>query len=567
MGRVKWLYFVCCATMFAQSAGRSAISGTVVDAASGDAVRKAVVTATWHGTPRAWASVRTDGSGKFLFEGLPAGKYDLRAVKQGLGTAIYGANSVRELGDVITLGDGETRENIKLRFLRSATIVGRVVDQDGDPVVGANVHLLRPGRNLGERILNNYQAASTNDRGEYKITGVDPGEYYLRCNPLGPRQMGLAVRDAIAVPQYFGGARDSKDAAPLMVRGGDSLTGVDFHLAAERPATLTGRVTGVPQLDSPPVEPVIEGRGGLVTNGRRIRRGGGEAINISLIPADDNQVGWGNSGAGAQGPDYRFEMNETVPGRYRIEATIRAKDKSYSASQMIDVREGVNDVVLALVPAVEVKGHLTLEGPGPQRVETFTITLAKPGLGPRGGMFSAPVKKDGGFAIENVPPGEWLLNINPNQGPLFEKSVRLGDKDVLMKPIEILPASDAPLNIVLSSNTATVTGEIDAGGAEGKRAGILLEPVGKLHTFSRFYYSVTADENGKFKVNGVAPGKYRVFALEQIATGTFRNVESADLLEAGVKEMAEDLEVAEGAKVESHPKLIPEEKAREILKP
>jgi hypothetical protein len=84
---------------------------------------------------------------------------------------------------------------------------------------------------------------------------------------------------------------------------------------------------------------------------------------------------------------------------------------------------------------------------------------------------------------------------------------------------------------------------------------------------ARFYYSVLADDNGKFKVNGVAPGKYKIFALEKIATASFRNVESAELLEGALKDQAEELDVTEGAKVESHPKLVPEDKAKEILKP
>jgi hypothetical protein len=215
-----------------------------------------------------------------------------------------------------------------------------------------------------------------------------------------------------------------------------------------------------------------------------------------------------------------------------------------------------------MVPAVEVKGHLTVEGPVAHPAESFRVMLAAPGLVGRGN-YSSPVKKDGSFAIEDVPPGEWLLNINPNPPGLFDKSVRLGDKDFLYKRIEIPPGLDAPLHIVLSSNTATVTGEVDAGGADIKRAGILLAPVGKLHTLARFYYGALADDNGKFKLNGVAPGKYKIFALEKIATASYRNPESADLLDA----LGEELDVTEGAKVESHPKLIPEEKAKEILKP
>jgi hypothetical protein len=216
-----------------------------------------------------------------------------------------------------------------------------------------------------------------------------------------------------------------------------------------------------------------------------------------------------------------------------------------------------------MVPAVDVKGHLKIEGPGIHAAEGFTVALAPPGSGPRREAYSSPVGKDGSFAIKEVPPGEWLLNINPNPGGLFEKVVHLGDKDFLFKRIEVPPGLDAPLNIVLSSNTATVTGDVDAGGADAKRAGILLEPVGKWHTLARFYYSAIADDSGKFKLSGVAPGKYKIFALEKIATASYRTPESGDVLEA----FGAELEVTEGAKVESHPKLIPLEIAKEMLKP
>jgi hypothetical protein len=547
--------------VFAQPPGRGVISGTVVEASSGDPVRKAVVTLTWQGTPRSWATTRSDGSGRFVFEGLPAGKYALRATKAGLGTAAYGANSVRELGDMITLGDSETRADLKLRFVRSGSISGRVVEPDGDPVSGSQVMMLQAGRNLGERILVNYRGTGTNDRGEYKINGIEPGDYYLRCMPNGQNQMGMLPHDMV-VPQYYGGARESKDAARVTVRGGETLTGIDFHLTAEHPAIISGRVTGVPALD-PPVEPASETYNGPVM-GRRMRRGGGDqAVNIQLSPESENQTFWGGNGAGATGPDYKFEMPQNIPGRYHIQASITAKDKTYYASQMVDAHAGPNDVVLAMLPAVEVKGHLKVEGPVAHPVEGFTVALNAAGAAPWRQAYSSAVKKDGTFAIQDVPPGEWTLNINPNPGGMFDKSVLLGDKDFLYKRIEIPAGSNAPLKIVVSSNMATVEGEVEAEGADSKRAGILIAPVGRLHALLRFYYSVLADDSGKFKVSGVAPGKYKVFALEKIAPGAFRNPESADVLDA----LGEELEVAEGAKVLSHPKLIPEEKTKEILKP
>jgi protocatechuate 3,4-dioxygenase beta subunit len=553
---------------FAQPGGRGVISGIVVDAASGDPVRKAVVTVTWQGTPRSWATTRTDGSGRFVFEGLPAGKYDLRATKGAFGTAIFGANSVRELGDVITLADGETRGNLTMRFLHSGSISGRVTDHEGDPIQNAEVMVLRSGRNLGERILVNYRAGSTNDRGEYKISSIDPGEYYLLCKPNHQPGMAIGVQE-IAVQQYYGGSRDSKSAAPLNLRGGDALIGLDFHLSAEHPATITGRITDVPQLEQPAEN--LEGGTigsipGGVQNGTRFtfrRINGGPAVIVQLSPAEDSQPPW-TQNTGAPGPEYRFALPENAPGRYRIQASVRVKDKTYYASQIFDAGPGTNDLVLTMTPAVAVKGHLKVEGPG-HPPESFTVALAPPGAGLRQQTYSSPVAKDGSFAIEDVPPGEWLLNINPSPIGVFDKSVRLGDKDYLFKRIEIPPGLDQPLNIVVSSNAATVEGEIDAGsaGADAKRAGILLEPIGQWHTFARFYYSAIADENGKFKVNGVGPGKYKIFAVEKLATSNYRNPESAELLDA----LGEELEVTEGGNIQAHPKLIPLETARKILKP
>jgi hypothetical protein len=560
MARAKFCLLLCVVwvRIFAQPAGRGAISGTVIEASSGDGVRKAIVTLTWHGTPRAWATTRTDASGRFTFEGLPAGKYDLRANRQMLGGAVYGADSVRDLGDELTLGEGEVHGDVKLRFLRSGSISGRVIDQDGEPTATVSVSLLRPGRNFGERVLLNYQQAMTNDRGEYKFSVVDPGAYYLLCSPNNQR--GMVLSQDFAVPQYYGGGRDSKDAAPVNLRGGEALAGFDFHLTAEHPAKITGRVTGVPAMDPPAERPIQE------FSGRAPRGGGGQNVTIELNPADESQNSPG-TGVGAQPPDYHFELPEVVSGRYRMQATIRVKDKTYSASQIIDAHEGINDTVLSLAPAVELKGHLKVEGPAAHPLEGFTIMLNPPGSGQRGASYSSSVKKDGSFAIPDVPPGEWLLNVNPNPGGMFDKSVRLGDKDFLFQRLEIPPGSDAPLNIVLSSNSATVTGEVDAGGSDTgstvKRAGILLEPVGKLHTFTRFYYSALAGDDGKFKLTGVAPGKYKIFALQKIAATNYRNPESGDLLDA----LGEELDVTEGAKIEFHPKLIPEEKAKEILKP
>ncbi len=514
---------------------------------------KAIVTVTWHGAPRSWATTRTDSSGVFRFEGLPAGTYDLRATKAGLGTAAYGANNARELGGTITLGDGESRQGLKLRFVHTASITGHVLDSDGDPLPFSNVTLLRPGRNLGERVLVQAGAGSTDDRGEYRILNINPGQYYLRADPNAPNRQAFSGRadereHLREVPQFHGGARESKDATPLIIHGGENLTGLDFRIGTEPAVHLTGHVTGVPDLGPMP-QPAP---GTVWMNGNQ------RIVSISIYPIEEGMMRW-NSGNVAQAPEYNFDLGELIPGRYRIEASVENDKKTYTASQVIDTRQISGEVVLALAPAVDIKGHFQMEGPTGQQKNSFDVRLTR-----NNGMrnsFTAHVAADGSFTLLQVPPGEWQWTIDgfPRNG--FLKWAHFGDKEVTFVRLEVASGSDAQLNIVASTRAAKIDGEVDAGSGDSKRAGILLAPLGNRHLLARFYYSVAADDSGKFRMLGIAPGKYKIFALEKMVGADFRNPEAADQL----NELGEEIELTEGASLTLHPKLIPIERAREAL--
>ncbi len=551
-GVVFWAS-ICAPAAWTQSQGTGAISGTVVDGDSGDGIRKAIVTLALEGTPRQWATERTDGDGHFAFEGLPAGTYTLRASKGNQGTAVYGANSVRELGGSLALSDGEKRGGIVLRFLRAATISGRVFDSDGDPVASANVMLLRRGRNLGAPMLANYRGAPTDDQGEYHLENVDPGVYFLRASPRPFGRMQVSGQP-MPVDQYYGGARDSKDAAPVRVNGGDHLDNLDFHLTSEMPVRVHGQVLGVPeeaQQETP------KPGAGVFLSGPLERFGAG--VQVMVSPADENEARF-SSGTVARGPEHRFEVADLRPGSYRFEATLESGGKSYGTSQVVNVGPGASDVVLTLAPAVEIQGTVRVEGSGAKSEnQPMSVELEKPG-GLRNRRLRAVVGADGRFKLGPVIPGEWSLEVTDIR-PGYLKSARLGDQDVRFKTFELAANNDAPLNIVVSTRTAQVEGEVDAGASDADRAGILIARADQYHTFVRFYYASEADANGKFHVKGIAPGKYKIFALEKISARDFRTPEAADQLD----ELGETIELSEGATVEAHPKLIPSERAQKAL--
>jgi hypothetical protein len=515
----------------AQPPGSGVISGSVIEASNNDRVGKAIVTLTWQGSPRSWATSRTDSSGQFKFEGLPPGKYDLRATKPGVGTAIYGATSVRELGELIPLEDGETRAGVKLRFLHSATISGRVLDPHGDPAVHVAVTLLRPGRNLGERVLVYYRSAETNDRGEYRLDDIAPGQYYLHAE----QRFEFGVAEPL-IQQFLGGGRDSKDAAVLAIHGEETLAGIDFHMTSEPAVRIHGRVAGVPD------------------TWRET-----QSINVLSWQANEYVESYWGIPQTVEAPGFAFNF-DLSPGRYGVNAEVEIEGKSWTASQFVDTRSPSNEIVLILAPALDVKGRLRIEGSAATApaASSFEIRLARRGFGPR---ISANVAADGTFTLKQVPPGEWLLNVNPLPPGAFLKAARFGDQDIRFARMEIRPGSEDPVSIVISTNTAQVHGQVDAGGGDSKRAGILLAPTGPYSTLTRFFYDVAADDAGKFELKDIAPGKYKIFALEKLAPADFKTPEAAGQLDP----LGKEIDLVEGASLDVHPQLIPIERAREAL--
>jgi Carboxypeptidase regulatory-like domain len=529
-----------------QEAGRAVISGTVVDASTGEPIRKAIVTLTLQGAPRRWATARTDSSGQFTFAGLPAGKYDLGATMQGVVAAwgpdvtllrqdgyvvpriyagrFYGTTGAGKAPEPIAIEEGEIRGGLKLLFIHPGSITGHVFEPDGHPAANVIVTVLS-----GKRAQVNLRSDITDDSGEYQFIGLDPGDYYLLATPQNQGARSQSG-NGLLTPQYYGGSREWKDSTVLHVRGGENLTAADFPLHAEPPHTIHGHLTGVPVLP-PEHEEVL------------VRLGGQVYL--------------------AHGPDYSFDFSSLLEGVYRVEARVEAGGQVWAVSQPVDTRTAGDDVILPLAPPIDIKGQLRIEGEAERAKSDLEVRLVRENSPEN--FKDAPIAgrpgADGGFILKQVPAGEWVLNVDKLPAGAFLKSASLGDQDVRFKAFTVGMGSTGPLNIVISTRTAQLAGEIEAGSGDPKRAGIVLAPIGPFHDLERFYYVAVSDDSGKFQFAHVAPGKYRIFALENMAPQPFRNPDAADQL--GV--LGTEIELTEGAESTVHPKLILAERAREVL--
>lgn len=114
---------------------------------------------------------------------------------------------------------------------RGGVIAGRVLDEFGDPVTGAQVVPMRSVFQQRRRQLQQAGNAQSNDIGEFRLFGLMPGQYYiaanLRSNPpvlvvngtpqMADDQSGYATT-------YYPGTTDSTAATRLTIAAGQTIS-------------------------------------------------------------------------------------------------------------------------------------------------------------------------------------------------------------------------------------------------------------------------------------------------------------------------------------------------------
>jgi hypothetical protein len=168
------------------SAQTGAISGVVTDSASRRPIAGALVSLQIQGptqAPNAGGRIErqiTDSRGRFVFDELAASSdYVLRASKPGYLDGRYATAPGLTAVSRIALADGQWFSMADVAMIKVGAIGGVVTDEAGDPVVGAFVRALVEITVGGRRQLAAGPTSKTNDRGEYRLTGLVAGRYIV----------------------------------------------------------------------------------------------------------------------------------------------------------------------------------------------------------------------------------------------------------------------------------------------------------------------------------------------------------------------------------------------------
>ena len=298
--------------------------------------------------------------GRFEIRNLDPGQYQLIVERNGYVRQEYGETKPGGLGSSLTLAPGQTVSNISIQLIPAAIITGHVLDEDGEPVAGAQVLALRPVYGSGQREFAQMGESRTNDLGEYRIFGLAPGQYFLEADKQ-PRLFSALKAESGYVPIYYPGVSDTAQAAPVNVRAGDEFSSADITMRTSSTVTIHGHV-----ISGLSGAPAMHAQVYLVSQGPN-----SAASHVSSQSLVEN----------AQGA---FELSNVAPGAYVLYAFLNEGGRGESARQSLEVAstdlEGIN---LTLAPGVDIRGRLRVEGNLGSNATPFQV-----GLSPRNaGLF------------------------------------------------------------------------------------------------------------------------------------------------------------------------------------
>jgi hypothetical protein len=511
-------------------AGR--IMGRVVASDNGRPVKRARVFVTAAELPGG-RGMLTDDGGVFDFTELPAGRYTLTVSKSGFVSLSYGQRRPLQAGTPLQLADGEQMKGIQFQLPRGSVIGGRVLDEDGDAMPGVMVRVMRYQYQQGERRLTPAGNAQTDDRGQYRVWGLMPGDYYINAvmrgggfagnfggnfgGPGGPggggrgggRGFPAAPSSANEqdqtnyAPTYYPGVPSVNEAKPVTVGLSQEMLDINFSMQLVRILRITGHVS------NPDGTPVTSG-------------------NVNLTPdnagARGNQIGV-NFGGRIQW-DGAFTIANVPPGRYILRARADDSETPQFGAQPISLNgQDVTDVSVVLSTGATVNGTVTfLPGssspPDPTQIRLSAPSTDQSDFGPQP---TARVDKEGRFSLDGVSAGSHLMRATGSARGWILKSVTVGGRDVTDTPVQVRSGETLPnVVVVFTDRQSEISGIVrDDQGAPASDFTVLAFPTDSTlwRPQARQIMTARPDQTGQYKIRGLPPGEYFLTTVDPTEQG------------------------------------------------
>ncbi len=558
-GAVLLLCIALCGALAAQSpATRDAsVSGVVTTAAPNpQPIPRAVVTISGVALPAARAAI-TDDNGRFSIDGLPAGRFTLSAKKPAYLPATYGASRPGRPGIEVAIASGQHLAGLSIAMTPGAAISGLIRDRKGLPLSNARVSVIR---RLPDGSFAPALTATSDDRGQYRIYGLPPGDYLasatessliattagaptsaemdatlaaLRARQAAGRPAGAPptapppIRPVNLAPVFFPSALSPADAVPVRVAAGDDRRGTDITIRFGRTATVTGVVT--PSIDANTI-----------------------ALSLTLKGSDVSVPSYNSTLQTRASSDGTFTFTSVNPGSYTIQARTMTAGPPGSAApapgallwgraDVVVDGDDVAGVALSLQPTRHLTGRVVFDGagaqPDPTRLRIDMANAADDGVrrmimsglsAPLALPSANPPAADGTFGLDGVVPGLMTVNVTPIPPGWALRSVMMGGSDLLDTPFDV-PADSTPLPpavITFTDRHSSLSGTIEAPAAQAASLySIVVFAADKAQwrPGSRRVKVARAGTDAKFLIKDLPAGDYFMAAVSDFEPDDLRD--------------------------------------------
>ena len=492
-------------------------------------------------------SAITDDSGGFVFKDLAPGRYTVTAQhKKYSGPFI---NSPDPSAGV-AVANGQTAEAL-ITMTPTSVIRGRIRDASGQFASNVQVEALVISYTNGLPFLMTAIAKESDDRGEYRLYGIPPGDYYIGATPRPPSAIAALAGGDRSVKTFFPNEFDISRATKITIHGGEEIQNIDIAIQTPQTFKISGTVSTTVPVAAPP--PTAQGAFAVIQQNQNA------TIQLVLNSRDLTRPEGGNSGgtsvsvtAASAGP---FEIANVLPGSYDLIAIFNGNSATPAiARTVVDVRnQDVGGLVMTIRAGLQARGSITVDGrtptPGSVRM-AFTPADALRRLGV---ALPADIAADGSFTIQGCPDGHFRLAVAPLGGDLYVEDMRQGGSSIYDTGFEIRGRNPDPIQVIIKSGASTLDGTVqDASGKPVIGGTVALVPATRRQN-DALYYMSRSDSTGAFMIRGIAPGDYKMFAWDVMPPGAYTNAAFLEKYE----ERAIAVTIAPGAKVTSKVTAIP----------
>jgi hypothetical protein len=441
----------------------------------------------------------SDEEGRFTFAPVPVGDYSLRLSRAGFFAL---ADGQRTAVVSTSISQEQSRQSVVAQLSPGSVISGRVLDANGLPLVAANISVFRGQYVDGRRSFVLTNSGSTNDRGEYRLSWLSPGDYLVRAET--PSSAGPELSPA-GGPTYFGGEAQPERALPVKVGIGQEVGPIDVRLQPDR------RVLVSQLPPEPPPGPLRN----ETWNYYLSLRSPATFVDPPFVRASG---GYFNS--------------RVVPGLYSLFWILRRSEngrpessETFYALTSVDVTE--KDTVFPqrlLYKGKTVRGRILVNGSSPSASESIQVQLrdsVNPALGTL--LPAQVVGRDGSVLFTDVFASTFWVEVARFAGHVVD--LRQAGKSIYSTGKIDATNPSADFEIALVTGGGIVRGKIQSSVPLEIPATVVLVPEPPLRENLTLYRRVATSVDGAFEFTNLAPVGYRVYAFESLPAGAHQSAE------------------------------------------